>query len=60
MNDITDSLAAQLGELQAENKRLREAMERCALIVDRNLYRQSEKIEDVPILLRYAMKDQQQ
>lgn len=27
-------------------------LERCSKIVDRNLYRQSEKVEDVPVLLR--------
>jgi hypothetical protein len=34
---------------------LERTMERCALIVDRNLYHQHEKIEDVPRLLRAAL-----
>lgn len=39
-----------------EVKRLREAAERCAVIVERNLYHQHEKIEDVPRLLRQALE----
>lgn len=36
-------------------KALIAVMERCAVIVERNLYRQSEKVEDVPKLLRAAI-----
>ena len=41
--------------LEAENARLREALKRCATIVDRNLYRQHEKVEDVPKIARQAL-----
>lgn len=40
---------------QAENKRLREVMERCALIVERNNHRQNEKVDDVKHLIAAAL-----
>lgn len=39
----------------ADHTGLVEAMERASLIVDRYLYRQSEKVEDVPRILRAAI-----
>jgi hypothetical protein len=47
--------AAMLTRQAAETERLREVMVRCAEIVDRNLYHQHEKIEDVPHLIRAAL-----
>lgn len=44
-------------ELEAENARLREVMERCAVIVERNNWRQTEKVDDIPVLLRAALKE---
>lgn len=41
--------------LRREIKNFREALERCAEIVERNLYRQHEKIEDVPRIARAAI-----
>ena len=46
--DLIQSQASQIASLSA-------VMERCAKIVDRNLYHQSEKIADVPKLLRDAL-----
>jgi len=47
--------AERIKALEAENERLREALKRCATIVDRNLYRQHEKVEDVPKIARQAL-----
>ena len=52
------TLRARITELEAEVQRLREAAGRCATIVDRYLYRQHEKVEDVPKLLRAALGEQ--
>lgn len=52
---ITD-LTARLAAVEAENARLREVIDRTALIVERNLYRQQEKVEDVPRILRAALE----
>lgn len=41
-----------LAQLRADNAALVEGAYKCALIVDRNLYRQHEKVEDVPRILR--------
>lgn len=46
---------AEATELREENARLREVMERCAVIVERNNWRQTEKVDDVPVLLRAAL-----
>jgi len=54
--EAIQSLAARNAELEAEVARLRAVMERCAKIVDRNLYHQHEKIVDVPLLLRAALE----
>lgn len=53
--DLIERQARQLAERDAEIARLREAMDRAAVIVDRNLYRQSEKVEDAPRILRRAL-----
>ena len=55
---LRDEAAARITELEAENARLREVAGRCATIVDRYLYRQHEKVEDVPKLLRAALGEQ--
>lgn len=49
------TLRQRIEALEAENGRLREALKRCATIVDRNLYRQHEKVEDVPKIARQAL-----
>ncbi|WP_395326923.1 hypothetical protein WBP06_09415 [Novosphingobium sp. BL-8H] len=38
-----------------ENARLREALERCAQIVERNNHRQNEKVDDVVVIARRAL-----
>lgn len=38
-----------------ENRRLREALERCAKIVERNNHRQNEKVDDVVVIARQAL-----
>jgi hypothetical protein len=52
--------AARITELEAEVARLREALERCSKIVKNNLYRQHEKIEDVPIIVERALRASQE
>ena len=47
--------ADQLAALSAKVERLEAVMRRCALIVERNLHRQNEKIGDVPLLIRAAL-----
>jgi hypothetical protein len=47
--------AEAVAEQAAELDRLHAVMERCAVIVDRNLYHQREKVDDVPRLLRSAI-----
>lgn len=42
-------------ELADENAKLREVMRRAAEIIDRNLYRQREKVEDASALLKQAL-----
>lgn len=49
------TLRQRIEALEADNARLREALKRCATIVDRNLYRQHEKVEDVPKIARQAL-----
>jgi hypothetical protein len=53
-----DTAAARITQLEAEVARFREVAGRCATIVDRYLYRQHEKVEDVPKLLRAALGEQ--
>lgn len=52
LTEAADTLTAQAHLIA----KLEAVMERCAVIVDRNLYRQHEKVEDVPKLLRNAIK----
>lgn len=52
LTEAADTLTAQAHLIA----KLEAVMERCAVIVDRNLYHQHEKVEDVPKLLRNAIK----
>lgn len=45
----------QLSEAAARIEALEAVLERCAVIVERNLYRQHEKVEDVPKIARAAI-----
>lgn len=56
MCDYTALARPSQPDILAENARLREALERCAQIVERNLYRQHEKVEDVPKIARAALR----
>lgn len=49
-----------IAELQAQVEALSKALERCGKIVERNLYRQHEKIEDVPRIVRAALQPKDQ
>ena len=48
--------ADRLQALSAEVERLKAALKRCGEIVENNLYRQHEKIEDVPLIVAQALK----
>jgi hypothetical protein len=51
-----DEAAAHIAALEAREAEWREAAERCAVIVDRYLYHQHEKVEDVPRILRALLE----
>ena len=53
---LITTLRAGLAAAEAREAKMREAMERAALIVDRNLYHQSEKVEDAPRILRATLE----
>ena len=46
---------ARIAELEADAERVREALGRCAEIVERHNWRQSEKVDDVKIIARTAL-----
>lgn len=49
------TLSRRNAELEAQNARHVKAMQRCIEIVKHNLYRQREKVGDVPLILRAAL-----
>lgn len=51
MNNNAQAILSHADEIA----RLRAVMDRCVKIVERNLHRQNEKVEDVPMLLRAAL-----
>jgi molecular chaperone GrpE (heat shock protein) len=55
MREVANEAASRITELEAEVARLREAADRSAKIVEQYLYRQSEKVADVPAVLRAAL-----
>ena len=55
MKDQRDELRRENRELKARLKYLVEAGEKATRIIDRNLYRQSEKIEDASSILKDAL-----
>ena len=50
-------LKDEIQRLRAERDALREKLERCGKIVERNLGRQNEKVADVPMIVRGALKE---
>lgn len=50
-----DEAADTISQLHQQAEAMATALERCATIVDRNLYRQREKVEDVPRIARQAI-----
>ncbi|MBH0112689.1 hypothetical protein I5E68_06960 [Novosphingobium sp. YJ-S2-02] len=48
-------LVGQSVRLLVENERFRVALQQCAKLVERNLYRQNEKVEDVVLIVQRAL-----
>lgn len=46
-----------IAKLEADNQRLREALKRCGKIVERCNWRQNEKVDDVPRIVRAVLKE---